>query len=251
MKTYVVEPNKDLLTKYQDKVKRNEDGVGDIGYEWHNQTFQEFGKTDQKYHFISAIHSMYFLGNPEGAITSLYSLLEQGGMMLIVVSGKGRLQNPTAGWPAVPSGSGRFLLFLTMTTARNRTEPAVDRRLGLKPPLSDNSLIFIRWSLEIFRTVNLWKLLGVRNQTLLFSTNQIATLTSGKSDTQNKKGSNAHFSTFTVYLRKFVMRENLYVSQLFTGEMFVMRNALRKRVEKVSMRETLSLNAVKLTALNL
>ena len=24
---------------------------------------------------------------------------------------KGRLQNPTAGWPAVPSGSARFLLF--------------------------------------------------------------------------------------------------------------------------------------------
>ena len=32
----------------------------------------------------------------------------------------GTASNPTAGWPAVPSGSGRFLLLETMTTARNR-----------------------------------------------------------------------------------------------------------------------------------
>ena len=36
---------------------------------------------------------------------------------------------------AVPSGSGRLSLFRTITTARNRTEPSVNRRLGLKPPL--------------------------------------------------------------------------------------------------------------------
>ena len=46
---------------------------------------------------------------------------------------KGQLQNPTAGWPAVPSGSGRLSLFRTIETGRNRTEPPVNRRLGLKP----------------------------------------------------------------------------------------------------------------------
>ena len=46
---------------------------------------------------------------------------------------KGRLQNPTAGWPAVPSGSGRLSLFRTIETGRNR------RSTGgwvLKPSLS-------------------------------------------------------------------------------------------------------------------
>ena len=45
---------------------------------------------------------------------------------------KGRLQNPTAGWPAVPSGSGRLSLFRTIETGRNRTEPPVNRRLGFE-----------------------------------------------------------------------------------------------------------------------
>ena len=45
---------------------------------------------------------------------------------------KGRLQNPTAGWPAVPSGSGRLTLFRTIETGRNRMEPPVNRRLGFE-----------------------------------------------------------------------------------------------------------------------
>ena len=45
---------------------------------------------------------------------------------------KGRLQNPTAGWPAVPSGSGRLSLFRTIEAGRNRTEPPVNRRLGFE-----------------------------------------------------------------------------------------------------------------------
>ena len=42
-----------------------------------------------------------------------------------VEKAKGRLQNPTG-------GSARFLLFWTMTTARNRTEPPVNWRLGFE-----------------------------------------------------------------------------------------------------------------------
>ena len=44
----------------------------------------------------------------------------------------GRLQNPTAGRLPVPSGSGRLSLFRTIETARNRTEPPVNRRLGFE-----------------------------------------------------------------------------------------------------------------------
>ena len=41
----------------------------------------------------------------------------------------GRLQNPTAGCPAVPSGFGRLSLFRKIETNRNRTELPVNRRL--------------------------------------------------------------------------------------------------------------------------
>ena len=45
---------------------------------------------------------------------------------------RGGYKNPTAGCPAVPSSSGWFLLFQTMTTAQNLTEPPVNRRLGFE-----------------------------------------------------------------------------------------------------------------------
>ena len=61
--------------------------------------------------------------------------------------GKGRLQNPTAGWPTVPPGYGRLPLFRTKKhlpepvfleqktpagTGRNRQGAPVDRRLGFE-----------------------------------------------------------------------------------------------------------------------
>ena len=45
---------------------------------------------------------------------------------------KRRLEHPTAGRPTVPSGSGQLSLFRTIETSRDRTEPAVNRRLGFE-----------------------------------------------------------------------------------------------------------------------
>ena len=59
---------------------------------------------------------------------------------------KGRLQNPTAGWPAVLSGSGRLSLFRTIKTGRNRTETPVNRRLGFEAV--PNTQFAIRGQLE-------------------------------------------------------------------------------------------------------
>ena len=86
IKACVVEPSKELMGKYKNRVTRNDESVEDIGYEWHNKTFQEFIGATQKYHFISAIHSIYFLGGPEEAIKRMYSLLEQGGLILLLVT---------------------------------------------------------------------------------------------------------------------------------------------------------------------
>ena len=54
-------------------------------------------------------------------------------------------QNPTAGWTAVPSGSGRLSLFRTIETWRNRTEPAVNRWLGFEAVPYRTLHIFPSW----------------------------------------------------------------------------------------------------------
>ena len=85
---------------------------------------------------------------------------------------KRRLQNPTAGWPAVPSGSGRFLSFWTMATARNRAEPLVNRRLGFEAApktFYDTSqgiwwLIHTSCSLGIFTGIKYTILITTNNQ---------------------------------------------------------------------------------------
>ena len=71
IKACVAEPSKELIGNYKDRVTRNDDGVQDIEYEWHNQTIQDVWGTDRKYHFISAIHSVYFLTDLEEAIKRL------------------------------------------------------------------------------------------------------------------------------------------------------------------------------------
>ena len=68
----------------------------------------------------------------------------------ILRSPKGRLQNPTAGWPGVLSGSGRLSLFRTIETERNRTEPPVNRRFGFEavPNRSGGCLNTAEWNQE-------------------------------------------------------------------------------------------------------
>ena len=51
---------------------------------------------------------------------------------LAIQSFKGQLQNPTAGWTVVPSGSGGMSLFRTKQTSRNRTKPPVNQWLGFE-----------------------------------------------------------------------------------------------------------------------
>ena len=55
---------------------------------------------------------------------------------------KGRLQNLTAGWPAVPSCSGRLPLFRSIETGQSRTEPPVNWPLGFEVVPKQNKLIF-------------------------------------------------------------------------------------------------------------
>ncbi|XP_072041035.1 histamine N-methyltransferase-like [Amphiura filiformis] len=69
-----------------------------ITFGWHKQTLDEYlasvacHGSDKKYHFISVVHAVYFLGDPDVFIQKLYKLLEPGGiLLLIVVTGSGNI----------------------------------------------------------------------------------------------------------------------------------------------------------------
>ncbi|XP_072041485.1 histamine N-methyltransferase A-like [Amphiura filiformis] len=80
----VVEPS-ELITKYKDTVGRNP--VADnITFEWHKQTFDEYlACNDKKYHFISVVHAVHSLGDPDVFIKKMYMLLEPGGILLLTL----------------------------------------------------------------------------------------------------------------------------------------------------------------------
>ncbi|XP_072041810.1 histamine N-methyltransferase A-like [Amphiura filiformis] len=82
----VVEPS-ELITKYKDTVGMNP-AADNITFEWYKQTFDEYlacHGSDKKYHFISVVHAVYFLGDPDVFIQKLYKLLEPGGILLVIV----------------------------------------------------------------------------------------------------------------------------------------------------------------------
>ncbi|XP_072046731.1 carnosine N-methyltransferase 2-like [Amphiura filiformis] len=97
--TTVIEPSTERISIYQETVNQNCSDFTGIEYEWHNQTFQEYimqyTGAQKKYHFITIIHAMYFLGDVEQAVRNLFELLEPGGIIFMVLatddSGIGKL----------------------------------------------------------------------------------------------------------------------------------------------------------------
>ncbi|XP_072030423.1 histamine N-methyltransferase-like [Amphiura filiformis] len=84
----VCEPDKEMISHYRDTVNRRESVTSSVAFEWQNLTFQEYLKNvgkEKKYHFISLVHVIYFIGDPEEAIKNLYKMLEEGGMILLIV----------------------------------------------------------------------------------------------------------------------------------------------------------------------
>ncbi|XP_072046730.1 histamine N-methyltransferase-like [Amphiura filiformis] len=85
----VIEPNTQQLSKYQDMVRQNSSDITEIEYKWRNQTFQEFVRsteTGKKYHFITIVHAMYYVGEVEESVQTFHELLEPGGMIFMVLT---------------------------------------------------------------------------------------------------------------------------------------------------------------------
>ena len=84
----VLEPSSVLLDEYQKNVDRNP--LPGITFDWKNQIFEKYtisrqNSFESKYHFISAIHSIYYINNLEEALRNLYDMLAPGGILLIAV----------------------------------------------------------------------------------------------------------------------------------------------------------------------
>ncbi|XP_071810616.1 histamine N-methyltransferase-like [Apostichopus japonicus] len=86
----VVEPNPDHIVEYKKLVDSKSFG-SDVDFNWRQQTWQEYYKECQqpnkvkKFHFISAIHSLYYVEDPEATILDIVSCLDEGGILLLVL----------------------------------------------------------------------------------------------------------------------------------------------------------------------
>ncbi|XP_072050021.1 histamine N-methyltransferase-like [Amphiura filiformis] len=90
LSTTVIEPNKQMFLQYQETVRQKSSDFTGIEFEWHNQTFQDYVQlygVRKKYHFISMVHSIYYVGDSdlEETIRELYDILAPGGVILMVV----------------------------------------------------------------------------------------------------------------------------------------------------------------------
>lgn len=87
----VLEPCRGLISKYQDLVDENEKDLEGIEFEWRQQTLEEYGKTCKlfeegpKFHFISVIHSIYYVNDLDAALQLLQGMLEPGGALMITL----------------------------------------------------------------------------------------------------------------------------------------------------------------------
>ena len=93
----VVEPDEDQITKYKAFVQTKGHELQGVKFDWRQQTLEQYRDTDgvgTKFHFISAIHSLYHVGDVESSLMYMYDLLEPGGKLLVIImSGKIRLMD--------------------------------------------------------------------------------------------------------------------------------------------------------------
>uniref|UniRef100_UPI00358EE996 uncharacterized protein n=1 Tax=Myxine glutinosa TaxID=7769 RepID=UPI00358EE996 len=87
----VLEPAESQLQMYRELVAQNRDQFAGIDFDLRQETIDGYRKkqkeagTQPKYHFISAIHSLYYVEDHTDSIGYLYDCLEEGGILLIIV----------------------------------------------------------------------------------------------------------------------------------------------------------------------
>ncbi|XP_070553909.1 histamine N-methyltransferase-like [Ptychodera flava] len=83
-----IEPTPDLADKYRSLLKERQQLLEGVETEWREQTLEGFqnsyGST-VSYHFISVISSLYYVDDYRASLRYLYDLLEDGGVMIIMM----------------------------------------------------------------------------------------------------------------------------------------------------------------------
>ena len=62
--SHIIEPNKDQIEQYRETIGRQTSEFNGVEYEWHGRTFQDYILThglSSTYHFISLVHSIYYI----------------------------------------------------------------------------------------------------------------------------------------------------------------------------------------------
>ncbi|XP_070575346.1 histamine N-methyltransferase-like [Ptychodera flava] len=84
-----IEPIASHLDKYKALFTAERNNLEGVSTEFKQQTIEEFerenGSSNDKYHFISAVHILYYLRDWQESIRYLYDILADGGVMLIVI----------------------------------------------------------------------------------------------------------------------------------------------------------------------
>ncbi|XP_071954197.1 histamine N-methyltransferase A-like [Antedon mediterranea] len=85
----VIEPAEEAIEEYKRLTAKN--NWSNVEYSWFNGTFQQFKENLEKegnatkYHHINSLDSIYHLENPADDIIFMYNMLENGGMLMILV----------------------------------------------------------------------------------------------------------------------------------------------------------------------
>ncbi|XP_033628191.1 histamine N-methyltransferase-like [Asterias rubens] len=101
----VVEPAVDQIVQYKALVQSKGRELQGVNFDWRQQTMDQYREADSdgaKFHFINAVHSMYYVEDLDSSLTYMYDLLEPGGKLLIITisddSGTCRLFNRFTGY---------------------------------------------------------------------------------------------------------------------------------------------------------
>ena len=87
----VVEPAQDQVVMYKALVQAKAHQLQGVVCDWRQQTIEQYEKAGDatKFHFISAVHSIYHVENVDSSLMYMYDHLEVGGVMLVMtIAGK-------------------------------------------------------------------------------------------------------------------------------------------------------------------
>ena len=83
----VVEPVDEQHVKYRALIESQASELQGVNFEWRHQTIEQYEKAGDstKFHFIIAMHVLYYLDNLEDSLVYLFSILEPGGVIMVVI----------------------------------------------------------------------------------------------------------------------------------------------------------------------